>query len=305
MNLILYFITVGVWGSTWLAIAYQVGIVPVGVSVFYRFALASLLIFLWCFLRRLPLRFSWKNHLFFAAQGLFLFSFNYLLCYEAGKYIPSGLNAIGFSILLVFNIINSALFYRTPLTLSVLVGSLSGIGGITTIFWPSLVTLDLTNESLLGILLSLGAGMLTSFGNMISARNQKAEIPVMESNAYGMGYGALWMIGLLILKGIPLQFDFSSSYVFSLLHLSIFGSIVAFGCYLTLLGRIGASRAAYALVLVPVVALCVSTLFEGFVWDLRVFTGIGLILLGNVIILGKTSFSFSQWTKALTNPARA
>ena len=247
MNFLLYSTTVAVWGSTWLAVAYQNGIVPAAVSVFYRFALASLLIFAWCFFKRSSLKFSWKIHMFFAAQGFFLFSINYLFAYEASKYIPSGLNAIGFSVVLVFNIINSALFYRTPLTWSVLVGSLSGIMGITTIFWPSIITLDLTNESLLGILLSVTAGILTSFGNMISARNQKAHIPVMESNAFSMGYGALWMVAVIFLKGISFQFDTSPFYVFSLLHLSLSGSVIAFGCYLSLLGRIGASRAAYAL----------------------------------------------------------
>jgi drug/metabolite transporter (DMT)-like permease len=295
--------TVGVWGSTWLAITHQLGVIPIDLSLFYRFGLASLLIFGWCFFKHLNLSFSWKNHLFFVAQGFFLFSMAQFACYEASYYIPSGLNAIGFSIVLVFNIMNSSIFYRTPLTFPVLVGAVSGIAGITIIFWPSILTLDLGDETLFGILLSLGGALLASFGNIISIRNQRANIPVTESNAYGMGYGALWILGVLFLKDIPLQFDWSFSYVLSLLYLSIFGSIVAFGCYLTLLGRIGASRGAYALVLTPVIALCFSTFFEGFTWDFRVFTGIGLILLGNVIILAKKPIKLPQFTKLAHEPA--
>lgn len=299
MNILLYCITVGIWGSGWLAITYQLGDIPIDLSLFYRFGLASLLIFGWCFFKRLNLNFSWKNHLFFVAQGFFLFSMAQFACYEATYYIPSGLSAIGFSVVLIFNIINSRIFYKTPLTFPVLVGAFSGLVGITTIFWPSIVTLDLGNETLFGILLSLGGGLLASFGNMISTRNQKANIPVTESNAYGMGYGALWMLGILFLKDIPFQFDCSFPYVLSLLYLSIFGSIVAFGCYLTLVGRIGASRAAYILVVSPVVSLMFSTFFENFVWDLRIFTGIALILLGNVIILEKKTI---KAPKFVANP---
>ncbi len=285
MNILLYILTVGVWGSTWFAITYQIGVVPIDLSIFYRFGLASFLIFGWCFFKRHSLKFSWKTHLFFMAQGFFLFSMNYMASYAATPYISSGLNAIGFSMVLVFNIINSAIFYRTPLTFPIVGGAITGMSGIVIIFWPSLSTLDLTNESLIGVLLSLLGGILASYGNIISARNQKQNIPVTESNAYAMGYGALWMLGMIEVKGIPIEFDFSYSYVISLLYLSILGSIIAFGCYLTLLGRIGPSRAAYALVMVPVVALGFSTLFEDFTWEPHIFIGVGLILMGNIIIL--------------------
>lgn len=287
MNIFLYIMTVFIWGSTWFAITFQLGTIPIDISICYRFGLASLLIFAWCFFKKLHLKFSGKAHLFFIAQGFFLFSINYMAAYAASHYIASGLNAIGFSMVLVFNIINSFLFYRTPLTRPVVFGASCGVIGMMLTFWPALSTLDLSNESLIGIFLSLLGGLLASFGNMISARNQKNNIPVTESNAFAMGYGALWLVGVILAKGLSFQFDFSYPYILSLLHLSIFGSIFAFGCYLTLLGRIGASKAAYALVMVPIVALGVSTLFEDFVWELHIFAGIGLIILGNIIILAK------------------
>lgn len=291
MNFLLYAVTICVWGSTWLAITYQLGNVPSDISIFYRFGLASLLVFIWCFFRKKSLKFSWSIHLSFLAQGFFLFSMNYMAAYAAGQYIPSGLNAIGFSMVLVFNIINSFIFYRVPLTAPVIYGTLSGIIGIITIFWPSIATLDLSNNSLVGILLSLLGGILASFGNMLSLQNQKRNIPITESNAYAMGYGALIMLGAISFKGISFQIDTSYTYVFSLLHLSIFGSIVAFGCYLTLLGRIGPTKASYALVMVPVVALGFSTLFENFVWDVYSFSGVGLIMFGNIIILARKPIS--------------
>lgn len=302
MNSLLYSLTAGIWGSTWLAITFQFGVVPIDVSVAYRFGLASLLIFVWCFIRQLNMKFPLRVHFFFIAQGFFLFSMNYVAIYEAAWYVPSGLNAIGFSSVLVFNIINSAIFYRTPITTQILAGTFCGIGGILTIFWPAIVTLNITNDHFLGILFSLGAGLLASFGNMIAARNQKENIPVMESNAYGMGYGALWMLGILFAKGTPLTFDFSQAYVLSLLYLSVFGTIIAFGCYLTLLGRIGASQAAYSIVLAPVIALILSILFEKFNCDVRTFLGIGLILFGNVVILARKPLKISLFAKLRSAP---
>lgn len=291
MNIFLYISTICIWGSTWLAITYQLGSVPIDVSIFYRFALASLLVFMWSLLRKKNLKFSWPVHLSFMAQGFFLFSMNYIAAYEATFYIPSGLNAIGFSMVLVFNMINALIFYRMPLTRSSVSGGLIGITGIITIFWPSLSTLDLSNDTLLGIFWSLGGGLLASFGNMVSLKNQKRKIPVTESNAYAMGYGALLMLGVVGFKGTSLHFDTSYMYISSLLYLSIMGSIIAFGCYLTLLGRMGPNRASYALVITPVVALGLSTFFENFVWDFYALTGVGLILFGNVIILARKPVS--------------
>src|SRR3989338_2103162 len=184
-------------------------------------------IFLWCFYKRSNLKFSGKDQLFFLGQGFFLFFLNYIACYVAGQYIESGLNAIGFSMVLFFNILNSFLFYRTPLTLPVFVGSTLGFIGIMTTFSPALQKFDLSDTGLIGVLLSLLGGVFASFGNMISARNQKHNIPVMESNAYAMGYGALLMLGVICIKGIPFQFEWTMPYTLSLLYLALFGSIVA------------------------------------------------------------------------------
>ncbi|MDZ4323219.1 MAG: DMT family transporter [Alphaproteobacteria bacterium] len=289
MTYFLYFTTVFVWGSTWYAIACQLGTVPIDISIFYRFALAAIFLFAWCFAKKSNMKFSWKDHVLFVFQGFFQFSMNYLAAYEATCHISSGLNAVGFSMILVFNIMNSALFFGTRLTTTVFLGALSGLLGIVVIFWPSIMSFDLSNSGILGIIYSLLGAVFASFGNMISAYNQKRVISVMESNAYGMGYGALWLLLMIFLTGDVFQFDLSFGYISSLVYLSVLGTIVAFWCYLTLLGRIGASRAAYVHVLTPVVALVLSTFLEDFVWETHIFIGVGLILLGNVIILARKS----------------
>ena len=113
-NFFFYTITVLIWGSTWLAIKFQLGMVDPALSVAYRFALAALMLFAWCFARRLPLRFSCGDHFFIALQGVFLFAANYLLFYLAELQITSGLAAVVFSTIVVMNLINGRLFLGTP-----------------------------------------------------------------------------------------------------------------------------------------------------------------------------------------------
>lgn len=306
MNAFLYIATILVWGSTWLAIKYQLGVVAPEASICYRFTIASSILMAWCILTRKQMRFSPLIHVWFIAQGFFLFSVNYVFAYSAANYIPSGINAIGFSMVLVFNILNSALFYRQPITPPVVAGSLSGLAGIIAIFWPAISSLDLTSASLIGMGFSLAGGIFASYGNMISSHLQKQCIGVTVSNAYAMGYGTLWMFLIILFSDIEFSFDDSPTYIISLLHLAISGTVIAFGCYLTLLGRIGASKAAYTLILVPVMALIVSTFFEDFIWETHVFIGVGLILLGNVVILARKPTKTIQSIRSVTKmPGRA
>ena len=284
-NTLLYIITVIIWGSTWLAITFQLGSVPPELSVAYRFALASLILFAYIALRRLPARYSFKQHAFFALQGLFLFSLNYILVYLAESFLTSGLVAIVFSTIIVFNVVFGTLFLQNPVRLRVILGGTIGLLGLALVFWPELSTLDLSSERAVGLLLAFLATISASLGNIISARNQRSELPVIQTNAFGMAYGALIMFVLALLRGAPLTFDASSEYIFSMLYLALFGSVIAFGTYLTLLGRIGPDRAAYVTVTFPIIALLLSTMFEGLTWTLFQISGVVLVMAGNVIVL--------------------
>lgn len=286
-NSFFYLVTILIWGSTWLAVKFQLGIVSPELSVAYRITLATLLLFIFSALRRLPLRFTWRQHAFMALQGFFLFSFNYYVIYQAATYLTSGLVAILFSMLTISNVIFGAIFLRAPIRVRVVIGSITGILGMMLIFGPELVSFDLSNGSSLGFIWG-GIGVIfASLGNIVSAHNQRQGLPVIQTNAYGMAYGALFMLFLVIISGTPLTFDFSPGYVVSLLYLALFGSVIAFGSYLTLLGRIGADRAAYVTVLFPIIALILSTIFEGMSWSLAQFAGVVLVLIGNVIVLTK------------------
>ncbi|MGI9537490.1 MAG: DMT family transporter [Desulfocapsaceae bacterium] len=287
-NFLFYTATVLIWGSTWIAIKMQLGVVDPVVSVAYRFTLASVLLVIWCRVFKLNMHFSRKQHFFMATQGLLLFGFNYLLFYIAELYIASGLAAVLFSTILMMNVVNSALFLKKPIEKKVIVAGLMGLTGIILVFRPEISAFSLDNHGIRGVLLSIGATLLASFGNIASAYNQRDNnLPIVQTNAFGMGYGALALLATAVVSGKPFTFEPTLMYAGSLVYLAIFGSIIAFGCYLALVGNIGADRAAYATLLFPIVALVISTIWEGYRWTPNAVTGIVLILAGNVIMVHK------------------
>jgi len=285
MNAGLYCATVLIWGSTWLAIKYQLGFVAVEVSIVYRFALASLMLLGYCLMRGQSLRFNRAQHLWMAGLGFCLFCANYFFMYLASGYITTGLVSVGFCSMVVMNIVLSRLFFKTAISSRVLMGATLGMGGICLVFWPEVTTFSWADAGAIGLCLVLIGTAFASLGNMVSSRIQRANMAVMPANAWGMAYGAGFMAIFALLRGTPFTFDPSFDYMWSLLYLALFGSVMGFGCYLTLLGRIGPEKAVYCIVLFPLVALSLSTVYEGYHWPIEAAVGVPLVLWGNILVL--------------------
>ncbi len=284
-NTFLYVIAVLIWGSTWLAIEFQLGVVEPEVSVVYRYLAATAILFLWCKLKGLNLVFNVRSHKWFALMGLLMFSLNYILAYRAQIYITSALSAIAFSAMLWMNILNARIFFGVRVSLRIYLGAFLGMLGIVVLFGPQVSEVSLSDGVFFGSLLAVAGALMASFGNMASQAAQKEKLPVVQSNAWSMLYGGLFTSVVVLVRGQEFGFDPSPGYVISLIYLTVFGSVVAFGAYLTLLGRIGAHRAGYATVMFPVVALVLSILFEGLALDWSILLGFALVLAGNLLVL--------------------
>jgi len=288
VDLGLYALTVFLWGTSWLAIKFQIGTVPLDVSIVYRFAIAAGLMFAICLATRRRMRFSAADHGFLAFQGVCLFSTNFFFIYSGSQYLTTGLVAVAFSTLVILNTIGGALLFRTPIQARSAIGAALGIGGIALVFWPELAAFDPSRQGTLGLGLVLTGTCFASAGMLISAWNQaKRGLPVLQGNAYGMAYGIVSITLLTVFNGSAFSFDPSPAYVLSLLYLAVFATVAGFWSYLTLIGRIGPDRAAYASVLFPIVALALSTWFEDFHWTALDALGVALVLCGNVVILTK------------------
>ena len=288
-NALLYVVTVLIWGSSWLAIKYQLGSVDPMVSVAYRFMLASALSWLYCRFSGRLMRYSLRDHGFMFLQGASLFALNYWLFYLSEITLTSGLAAVIFSTIVVMNMMNGVLFLKNRLELRVVLGAGIGLFGIIVVFWPEVTDFESGSENLFAVSLAVLATLLASLGNIASARNQRKGIPVVQANTFGMTYGALLMLVLSWATGREFTFEVTLPYVSSLVFLSVFASIVAFWTYLTLLGRVGVERAAYATLFFPLVALGFSTVFEDYQWTASAGIGILLILAGNLLILKRSA----------------
>ena len=288
-NALLYVVTVLIWGSSWLAIKYQLGSVDPMVSVAYRFLLASGISWLYCRLSGRLMRYSLRDHGFMFLQGTSLFALNYWLFYLSELTLTSGLAAVIFSTIVVMNTVNGVIFLKNRLELRVVGGAGLGLLGIMLVFWPEVTDFESGSENLVAAALAVLATLLASVGNIASARNQREGIPVVQANTFGMTYGALLMLGLSCGTGREFTFEMTLPYVSSLVFLSVFASIIAFWTYLTLLGRVGVERAAYSTLIFPLVALGFSTVFEDYQWTPYAGIGILLILAGNLLILKRST----------------
>lgn len=278
-----------IWGSTWLGIRFQLGTVAPMASVAYRFGLAAVLLAAWCALAGRSLRFAARDHAFLAAQGVLMFGANYVAVYEAERYAPSGLVAVLFSTIVFMSPVGARLAFGTPLSPRLLVAAALGVTGVALLFLPELDQARAGGAAALGVAYGLGATLIACLGNLIAVRNHRAGVPVFEGTAWGMGYGALFVALVALAQGVPWAFDARAPYVLSLAYLAVFGSIVAFGAYLTLLKRVGIGPAAFVGVATPVVALALSTLFEGYRWTPAAALGVVLAVAGNWLALRATS----------------
>ncbi len=285
-NFFLFLIPTIIWGSTWLAITFQLTVNPL-YSIIYRFLLASGILLFYSIIKKLPLKFPLKTHKDLFLLGITLFGFNYFFTYTAEKNLTSGLVALCFSTMVIFNSLNARVFLKQKINFKVILGGIIGLIGLGILFKNDLVNFTLSSKTGKGIIFTFLGAYCASLGNIVSAKIQKEGTPIIQSNTFGMLYGALTMLFIALISGIMPQIDLSFSYLTSLLYLSVFGSVIAFGSYLKLLGKIGPQKAVYITLLIPIVAIVLSALFENLSLQPHSIIGIAVVLAGNYIALKK------------------
>lgn len=294
MNALLYGLVVVIWGTTWIAIFLQQGPVAAPVSIFWRFAVASAAMMLVLLALRRLRKLAVRDHLFCMVQGCCVFCFNFWCFYTAAKFINTGLESVIFSMAVLYNAINSFIFFGQRPPARFWAAAILGLLGIITLFWDDLLASGWSHELLLGIGLSALGTYGFSLGNMISLRHQRNGLETMTTNAWAMTYGTLVMGAIALVRGDSFVPEWTMSYIGALLYLAIFGSVIAFGAYFTLVGRIGAGKAAYSTLLFPLVALSISTVYEGYVWHMNAVAGLLLILTGNLVMFTRPETWFRR-----------
>jgi len=281
----LFAVCTAIWGSTWLAITFQLGTVAPEVSVVYRFGLAATLLAAGCLATGRSLAFDARMHARLALWGAMYFGLNYVAVYYAERYVASGLVAVVFSAIVFTSAIGMRVVFRTPLTARMVVAATLGCAGIALLFLPELAKMRTEGPAALGIAFALASLLLATGGNLIAVRNQRDGLPLLPSTAWGMAWGTGFAALVAVATGATWTFDARPAYILSLAYLSVFGSIVAFTAYLTLLKQVGAGPASYVGVSTPVVAMLLSTVVEGYRWNGYAILGVMLAVAGNVLAL--------------------
>ena len=286
-NLILFTVTLFCWSPTWYLIKFQLGYVDPLVSVFYRFVAASLIIFVYLMIKRKSFKFSFNQHIWFLFFGACLYSINYVFFYTSNTYLVSAFPAIVFSTVVIMNILGEWFYFKKKPTTKTLIGAAIGMIGIIIIFNKEIFNFSLSNGTHIGLFLALLGTFCASTGNMIHQRNLNNNFPLIQTIAFSMLYGSLITLLIIQLNNTQLLFEFTFRYIASLTYLSVFGSIFAFIFYLKLLEKVGPGRAGYVGVVMPVIALLISTIFENLEWRIDLIIGLPILLIGAVLVINQ------------------
>jgi len=284
-TIFLFIATLFCWSPTWYIIKFQLGVVDPLVSVFYRFFLAAIILIIFCYFKNIKFNFTLKNHFYICLLGVLLFNINYVLFYISTQYLISGLVCLCFSALLLMNIFNYFIFYKEKPSLMTVFSSGFGLIGLVIIFNKEIFNFDYKTGTSFGILVGLIATYIASLGNIVSIKNSKDKLNVISVNALAMLYGSISLFVFLVITKSSFNFEITTAYISSLLYLSIFGSVLGFSFYLTLIKNIGPNNGSYISVIMPLMALIISTYFENLEWTFTLIFGGLLILIGNFFII--------------------
>ena len=286
-NFFLFIITLFCWSPTWYVIKFQLGYVDPLVSVFYRFLIAAVFIFIYLIIKKEKLKFSFNYHVWFLLFGVCLYSLNYVFFYLSNTYLISAFPAIMFSTVVIMNILGEGFYFKKKPSFKTLLGATIGMVGIIIIFNDEIFNFNLENGTHVGLFLALLGTFCASTGNMVHQRNLNNNFPLIPTIAYAMLYGSLVTLLITQIKGTELLFEYTFSYIVALAYLSIVGSIFAFIFYLKLLEKVGAGRAGYVGVVMPVLALLISTIFEDLKWQQDLIIGLPVLIIGAVLVINQ------------------
>ncbi|WP_232492582.1 DMT family transporter [Novosphingobium kaempferiae] len=283
--IVAFLVVTAIWGSTWLVIKDQVGSVPATWSITYRFLVACAGMFAFALVRRESLRLSRQGMIFALLVGLAQFVCNFQFVYRAEMHLTSGLVAVFYALLMVPNAVLARVFLKQHVGPGFIAGSVVAMGGIALLMIHEYRTAPPEGAILLGLLFTCAGLLSASVANVLQAGPVGRAQPIVPMIAWAMFWGTLVDIGFSLATAGPPVIETRWEYLAGILYLAIAGSVVTFPLYFMLIRELGPGRAAYNGVAVPVVAMALSTLFEGYRWTTLAAGGAVLALSGLVIAL--------------------
>ena len=284
--LIPFIIVTLLWGSTWIVIKDQLGIVPPGWSVTYRFLVAGIVMLGVALATKVSLRIGWAGQAFAAIFGVAQFVLNFNFVYRAEQHITSGLVATVFALLFVPNAVFARIFLGQRINGRFIIGSAIGITGLALLFVnEARGDAHSQVETLTGIGFTLAGVFSASTANVMQATERARALPMASVLGWGMLWGVLFDASFAYAISGPPVLDMRIAYFAGIAYLGILASALAFSLYFRIIREIGPAKAAYSSVLIPVIAMGFSTAFEGYHWTFLAAAGAVVALTGLVVAL--------------------
>jgi len=287
----LFAVCVVVWGTTWHAITYQLYDFSAESGVALRFALAGLTVLAFCRWRGVPLGLSLADHGALALQGVFLYGVSYVCVYQAERFVPSGLVAVGYSASPLLAGVGGALLFGASLSRRFVFGGVLGLCGVVVIFWTEITRARGSERAALGALFTVASVLLSAVGSLVASRNRQRGITLWPAMGFGMLYGAVAAAIVAVVLGRGIVLPTAASWWLSLVYLAFAGSVLTFACFLTLQDRVGVGPTGTVGVMTPLLALVVSLAFEGFRPTALTAAGAALAVAGNALMLTRVPSS--------------
>ena len=267
---LLFVIACLIWGSTFFAITLQLGDVAPAVSVAYRFGLSAAALFAWCAVRGDKLMLSWRTQRWLMLQGGATFALSYICTYSSEQYLVSGLVAVLFALMVFWSPILNRIVFGTPVSWRTWNAGIIAVAGVTLLFFHSIqgawhdIMTGGEGHFLLGLGLALTATVASTVGNLIVVKVRVESSNVLLTMAWSMMWGTLIVAAWVLVTGQSFTLSSEPRYWGGLLYLSLFGSVIAFAAYFTLIHRIGSDKAVYITVVTPVISVLLSIQLEHF-----------------------------------------
>ena len=274
-----------IWGTTWYGITLQLGTVAPLASIVWRFGLAAALLFLGCLIFRQKLRLSGPQHPAALGQGVFAFSISYSFTYAAEGHVASAIVAVTFASLTFINLVLFRLAAGQKAAGLSWGGAILGLVGVAVLSGGEVLSAGFDRRAALGVGLALIATTASAFGNFFAWKGQTRGSMAIPSTAWAMAYGTGLLVIYGLATGVEFTIDPTFTYIGSLLYLSVFGSVIAFGLYFTIARMIGYAMASYISALTPPIAMLVSVLFEGARFGWPALAGLLLVLSGQALLI--------------------
>ena len=281
-----FMVTSLIWGSTWLVIRDQLGTVPPTWSVAYRMIVAAIAMFILAIVMRQPVKIDRPMVGWTILLGVMQFGMNYNFVYAAEHYITSGLVAVVFALLIVPNAVLAKYWLGRSISGAFILGSAIACVGVGLLMLQEYRAAPMGGtDALIGLFLVICAVATASVSNVLQVTPKVARYPTITILAWSMLWASLANAAFAFVMDGPPVIDMRPGYIGGVLYLSIIGSVVTFPLYFRLIRDIGPGKAAYTGVVIPVFAMILSTIFEGYVWSTLAMAGGALVVVGLVVAM--------------------